>query len=453
MIQWHPRAHEDWANEQLYFWRFSFLPTYEPGVVKQHLRDVLEASGVRSYTAYDLLGLHDVMLRAWLPSGVRPWAFNDALSQGLSAANLHVSDSFSVSKIQRHWLWDDGHGEVLPPSEQRLNQGPPSDDVLRAIDEGVITPDVAALQADGLLRTIDAEPGVKFFMHVNALQNAPDVTRTTLYRRINDILGRAPIGEPSLYLGHGFGAADMLIMGRIPFERFYDLGDQLSFKIGALADLLAVRTYTYPTGAPGFLLYSERMPFASDDGGSSVVSSASDILTMGEGLRVEVKGAAFTNLDRLLSGDGHLDPTDGASVVRAVVGLLNARGGDVLIGALEAARFSLPATRAKFPNAYQHAGYIVVGVDVDIQGAHDEDWYERKLHDSILNSISPAPHNLVRVEFDDVGGQRCAVVRVIEPQKGWYYTKDGSFFVREGNLTQGLKGLDADSYKAASGRG
>ena len=451
-VQWHPTLHEEWGHEQLYFMRLGFSPIYDRAAVKAGLFDIFAEHEVRSYVAYEVFGVYDVMLRLWLPSTTTQEAFGRSVETSLKTANLTMSDAFVARRQERNWLWEK-EGRIVAPDEERVLAGAPTPAELNALqsDPGVFQEFVKA----ELIRPLPVNSGVKFFMVLPAPQNATNLAIRELHKAVGKALDQAQLTEASLYIGQGFGGGAVLIIGRVPFERYYDIGDKLIGEIlSQMTGLLGVRPYTFPASSPGFLCYAERPPGTDMKQSLRVpTGSVEPLLEAGETHWMEAKGSACVPLKPLLMNDARVEQpnTDATkSFRRAVAGLLNASGGTVVLGALEKGRYPDEAISTHFGSPPQRGTYLCLGLDQEI--ADDRDAFELRIKQTLDGQITPPPAERVKVEFVEVEDRTLVLLRVQRPRSDWFYVDGQEFYARDGNRTNQLTLNEADRYKADNPR-
>jgi len=453
-FQWNHRIHEDWGKERLYFWRLGFAPTYDREKIVAGLDRVMAAHGVRSYGCYQLAGAYDLLLRIWLPSSVRQEAFEETLGKELVSADFRTCDEFVVSHILLHWIW----GEVEQPRvpENGILEHRLPDDIIDRINSDDLTPkEFETFAGQNIIARFDPQPGIKFFIVIPA----PDVSfrksaRSELGKRLRDILLAADkVKERSLYGGTGFG--QFMIAGRVDHADFFEMHEQVTEKINAMGEgrIFGVRTYTHVTSKQGFLAFREALPCSEErpEGERPIEALLED----GESETLEFKGSAFLDLKRWLM-TGQTDRSDKVTdegVLRAIVGLLNSKGGKVIVGVLEASKFSEPTAQSKLSQFPTHQDYICCGVDLDFE-KRDWDWFQNRLHELVNTRIVPSPTVSVTVQRQPYGDRTLCVISVRPSPRQWFYLKgDSSFYIRRGASTVPITGPDADSYKDEHPRG
>jgi hypothetical protein len=305
-----------------------------------------------------------------------------------------------------------------------------------------------------LLAPCGAHEGIKFITVVTAsAQLTTLAAREDLREALLGILVAA--GEEvagSLYEGSGFG--QFLILGGVDHDGFAHITEKviepiISAGVGALH---GARPYTYVcTGVENPLEFQDVMPVQIDT--ERRVPSVRELLEAGEGPKLEVKGSAYLNVNRWLGGDGEREESDDvflSGVVRAVVGMLNGEGGEVVIGAVEAHRYA----EADLSPYAMVGGFACIGVNPEYgDGKPDWDRYALALADKLNAAIEPPPSGLISIVRDSVEERELATLRVAETNAAWFYLKrDPRFYVRTDNATKVLSGPAADVYRAGNPR-
>jgi hypothetical protein len=451
---WHHELHERWGKERLYFWRLAFFPTYDRQRIATAIEAVMKENDVRSFALYETLGLYDLVLRIWLPVSKNFQDFERDLDSRLRPEQLEVMDVFTVGAVVRHWPWLEHpqDSEMIRP-DKAIEGGPPTDDELRRGNEAARGRDDTTakdyVHNRKLLAPCGVHDGIKFIIVVTATAQLTTLrARTKLREALQKILidaGDRVTG--SLYEGSGFG--QFLILGGVPIDGFDRIARDLIDPIIA-ADLGAhygARPYTYVcAGVRNPLEFRDELPVEATESRQS--PSARELLERDEGQTLEVKASAFVNIHRWLQGAREADDALFKSgVIRAVVGMLNAEGGEVVIGALEKDRFP-DLDLDEFPVV---GAYSCIGVDIEF-GIVAPNWDKYALHlgNKMNAAVEPPPTGLVTIERDEVDGKSLAILKVRATSGTWYYVKDDpKLYVREGNATKVAFGPEADAYREA----
>jgi hypothetical protein len=456
---WHHQIHQHWAGEELYFLRLAFFPRYKRERVSEIVLEVMEEEGVLSLTLYEALGLFDLFMRVWVPSHAIEQLKRHLYSR-LEGESLQLLESFAVGRILRHHVWEQDGRDDANPSDSLLRK-PWEDAEIAMVNEGNLEPArEAKFQEDRVLAQLQPCQGVKFFTVITpATFPMPHMAHETLEEKLLEALDASTVEEPSLYAGSGFG--EYVVMGRAMPSDFFAI-TELSTEINELgvAERISARPYTHVCAQPEPLFYADRLPLRDVERAFDLAA----LLHRHESATFEVKGSLRRDLKRWLSTDEVKPvPSDeivNKGVLKAIVGMLNADGGQIVVGALERSK--------KFGNrkAEEHpklAGLPRVGeyICVGVEGEFDErgwDGFRLDLHQMIANRIQPSPAGLISVSEEFVDGRPMCVIGVQPTRANWFYLNPGdsgqvSFYVRDGNRTVPYTGIDADAYKAERPRG
>jgi hypothetical protein len=448
-----------WGKERLYFYRLSFAPIYIPHEIQEKLLVIFEGHRVGSYVVYELYGSWDLLIRVWLPSDVSSEEFEQTLKDSLRSVHLNQLTDFAVKDIARHWVW--GAGEYPGPDEATLATERPTDSEVAAVNSGNPEPDLLKRLGDlHIITEAVHTAGLKFAMIVTSPTTELNVAQRDRFQKqladIVDEAGERHINDLSLYVGHGQNFGVALIMGRAELRHLDAIGSALAHRIssGLSPDAIGARTITMIISGSELRNSNETLPLADEilDDADITIEEA---LESYEHHRAEVKGSAFLDYKRHLVGDGDLVESSAVtdSLVKAVLGMLNADGGTIVLGALEL---------VKLPSATDLAGCLVgeqrwcVGIEAE-WGTEGWDGYARRLDRLLRSRISPDPGLwIASIEPEAVDGRTVAGVFIRKPDRCWYYPSEesnkGRFYVRRGASTDELSGPDADAYKESNRR-
>lgn len=455
---WHHQLHEHWADEDLTFWRLAFFPRYESTAVLDIVHGVFERQGIISYAIYETLGLFDMFIRAWLPSHTAE-KVKEELNNELLRESLQLIESFGVTRILRHHVWRPDGKDRQP--DKGLLGSPMSDETIQRLNEGQFEtvalgdePEQDRLLREGILAPLKPSEGVKFFTTItSAVFSVTHGAREELMRGLIRALESSGVQEPSLYQGSGFG--EYVLMGRASFSDFFAI-TRLSTAINDLGiyNTVTARPYTHVCAHPHPLFHADRMPIDAD--GDKIDLAA--LLTREESQTFEVKGSLSHDLDRWLS-TSERDPVRSDTVidegvVKAVVGMLNADGGHVVLGALERGAHYGRHTADEHPKLAalpRRGDYICLGVNAEYDD-RGPDSFRRRLQDLLSSRIQPAPAGSISVSREAIEGRDLYIIGVQPTMSNWFYRVTGpkdpvKFYVREGNRTLALAGISADDYK------
>lgn len=459
MFLWHPLVHRKWGNERLYFWRMGFFPTYDRTEIENGLLRTLEAHDIQSYTCYELIGVHDLLLRAWVPDSESQSDVEESLITNLSGANLRLCDGFVESRTARHWVWGDGR-PVEDPEEDSFAELMTNSAIRKIQEEPQRHPELRDqfLRAK-LIGNADHAKGLKFFLVVTSSAEANSLfVIKRLEKRLLETLDNAPdgISERSLYAGQGFGR--FLIMGRVEFDKFHLIGE---YFVNELNEQLHVefvaRPYTHLSAFDAPLMRQDRLLPREEDEADQLSTEIpiEDLLRSEESDMLEVKGSAFLDLKRLIVGDHEANWKNEKvvhSVLKTVTAFLNSSGGRLIIGALESEAFNETDVAAQLGDVSILGSYFCVGVEVDyLDGGWDA--FERRLREVIQARIAPNPDPHITITRRVVRDRVLCQVLVRPSRREWFYLDGEELFVRHGNKTDPLVGPDADRHKESHPRG
>lgn len=218
-------------------------------------------------------------------------------------------------------------------------------------------------------------------------------------------------------------------------------------------EVRAELTRVIQDGNPGFRSYWLEKYEESLREGSKYVRKKQYVrqyLDADEDERLEFKGSVRLDMKRFLLGDGKLAPSDDLvlEVLQAIVGFLNNKGGDVLIGVLERSHFEV-ADEERMVDFVPHQDKLVCGIDLEY-GKHGWDEYQRRILNLIESHIGAgvldaglvSPPAKLSFQKKDL----CLIS--VEPSEAKQYL-DNHFYVRRGNKTVLLEGADIDKYRAS----
>lgn len=423
----------------------------------------MDEHGVRSYAIYETLGLFDLFIRAWLPSQTLE-RFEQNITDALEGEFLQLLEPFSVTRILRHHVWDGDDAVLREPAKEVLTSPWDDDKIERANAGDLSDEEWERYEGEHILARLVPKPGIKFFTVITSpLFSVTGEGRLRLEHGLLEILSKHKISEPSLYEGSGFG--QFILMGRVPTQDFFEI-PSLAYAINqeGISTAITARPYTHVCARQDLLHYSDALPAreARDEIDPLL------LLKHGESHVIEVKASAKLDWKRWLSTD-EPSPHDSEEVlndgvIRAIVGMLNADGGHIVIGALEADRQFGAYKATDHPKlalfTERYGEYICVGINDEASYRKREwDGYRLQLQEVIAERIEPAPAgaiSLTRWTLDD--GRELCVVGVQPNRSTWFYRVSGpgdvaTFFVREDGRTVAYAGGTADAYKRSRPRG
>ena len=425
---WHPRVHEEWAKEQLYFWRLHFSSAYEPRSIAGILIRLFKAQNVLSYAVYEAAGMWDFFVRVWLPTSVNVDQFEQAIVSKLERLNLNTVDKFRVTKTLLHWAWTDKQDLFQTPNANALAR-PLSDADIEKINHSKISDmDVEKLRRDWLIAPCAPTIGIKFISMLTEPQTlmpsreAPDAIAVQL----REILKRASgIQDQSLYQGEG--SAQFLVAGRVAYEDFDLIYNDLVKKVyeSHLDKFLQNRMYTHIVvrSAMDAGFFDDRLA-TSEEVEDPASHPIEYFLAKQEGEELEFKGSAFLNVKRWVhDGTTSFDNKIALEgVLRAITGMLNTRGGVVIIGVLEKDKFKDKTSKDKLGIFPEYGENILFGLELDYRGKN-WDAYQLRLLNLINAHIDPFAKPWVGLKQAEFEGREFALFHVREPSEDWFYLK------------------------------
>jgi hypothetical protein len=486
---WHNAIHEEWADEKLIFLFLASEPTYNRETAIQRVKDFLERHQICSYQIYELTAPYDLLVRAWVPKGMQRHELKEGIRN--EDSRLRVQIAAEVMEIIHHWPWASTRrakiGKMRKPTKAVLERELPIQE-LEAINAMQCgngkgrTGDPPVLRKKykdaRILSRPDYRPGIRFLVLVKMLD--PEQWES-LGDRIRTLLDKAKavIRDPSLYRLDD--AHQFLIFGQVNQGEgsFHAISSRLVSHINDYAAPGGARTYSVFFPIPGFLAFRDELRLPEPDAPTPEVD-VEDLLQRPESDRLEIKGSAFTELSAWVRGQADAPVTsekpvndDGNRTVntllRAIASLLNARGGHVVLGALETSKFGSFDRFQEMPSTGTKGLYRCCGIECDYgDGGFDE--FERRLRDLIEKRFDPAPSGrMINLRFAEFQGRDLCVVDVATPDS-WFWVNVGGkgggkkrgkrksanlepkFFVREGGGSKELRGREIDVYKQENPR-
>jgi len=455
---WHHRIHQRWAGEDLFFWRLAFFPRYDRKEILETIRSVMTDNGVLSFAIYEALGLFDLFIRAWLPSQASE-KVERALGNALDPESIQLLEAFSVTRVLRNHAWEAEGSDKIDPDRSVLDR-PLPDHVIERLNSGQIPSDERAqLREDCVLASLYPGEGIQFFTIVASATLSTNseiegALRNELLKRVRE----SGIREPAVYEGTGFG--QYIVTGRAdPSDVFAITRLFTSINSLVLEGKVMARPYTHVCAHSEPLFFADRLPLMQ----AARPHDLEALLRSGESQVLAIRGSLGTDLARWLS-EGEMVSSEKIiddGVIKIVVGMLNADGGQVVIGAIDR-NATVPGGRAddhpRLKGLPLRGEYICLGVN-DEYG--DEDWeaFRVKLNDLLAAKIQPPPAGAISISRETVDGTRDIwVIRVQPARATWFYrvlseTGPVNFFVRRGAGTISYAGIEADAYKRQRQRG
>jgi hypothetical protein len=419
VVRWHPLVHERIADERLMIWRCTFS-RYSRDEILTQLAAAMREAGIYTWSADEVFGGVDLVLRAWVPARKRA---RDIIHEALKQTPVRSWDVFAVERSVVDSLWP------LEPSARDL-----SDLAQLEATEIVQDPDhgeLPFLAAKGLVSRPITSGDIRFLVFIEA--DSTFAASRSLPERcgqaVEESARRHRITCARLF--EGLGIATFVIEGTAPTSEFESVN---AFRTDIMEALQwwPARLSTYICGSSQPLIEEEKFPKLATD---EARPSAEELLALGESATVEVKAGPSAE-----QGRGAW-----AQIVRTVAGMLNSSGGTLLLGAIE--------DDARYRRRSQHdlpkfESWRICGLDPDV--ARNRDEYEHRLLSSIAGGIEPNPLTNISVEVDQIADREVCLIRVSPDAGARYWVRDGKsarFFARQGARNVELVGVALDDYR------
>ena len=486
-FQWHPAVHERWGNERLHFWFLQYESIYDRKTYVRKLEDLFFELGICSYSIYELTGGFDLLARVWIPNTLRTEIFEERL---YGVGQVHQAHRFKVRDTFRHWPWrirENGRYDIRRPEPLALDADPLSRDIttLNAANRDAIISErprevepaanckVSKKELSSLLRQYESTSllvrptyrnrGIKFVVLVTSQSGKPEelsIITSKISETLDAACRRGTLNEASLHFGEGFEKVRYLILARVPYAKYHEVIDQLLTPINRLVGVVRTRTFTYTISTPGFVAHREQLPVPEREF-PEIPTDAREMLSWEESEEFEVKGSGLTNLARWINEGGPFTESDQSvtRLARAVASLLNTKGGLVLLGALEEAKFPDESGKRKRLGDYAEirvGNYLCIGVDREMKRKGGWDAYVRHLRAKVLKQIGPGADFWVgefekRKVVTPDGNSRTLVVIPVLKSEEWFWLDGDVFIVRRGPESTRLKGKEANDYQRVMG--
>jgi Putative DNA-binding domain len=469
---WNPELHRVIANEQLVFMLLGFDPLYRRNMAVSHIKAAMASLGVRSYAIWELIGDHDVVIQAWLPRGITTSRVQDQLAD----VSTLTFDSLSMSVEQTiyHWMWDKPID--LDAHEAHIT----SDDYVNLNDRALRVPArrISQYQKYGYVHKAPTASDMKFFLRVT---NPHRAISSDGKRQLVDLARKVvldPIVRGGVVYQVSGDAGCYLITGRIQPKRYEDIASMMRDTLGStgLLDSVKSRTTTHISAFAMPLDRREQLLPTREEDAISVPDepSVTSWLHRVESDDLEFKASAFTDIRSKVSprqtaaGHLHAQETERAnarsaaeqvsSVAKAVIGMLNADGGTIVIGVAETDKFDADSFSSVYRSVRRVGSRAVIGVDDEL-GKDGWDGYQRRLATRLRNLVTGEIGGRVRyfpVPFDS---KTLCVIRV-QRSSSWHWLKvkdsngqqEFRFFGREGGETRYLHAPQAEEFKESHPR-
>jgi hypothetical protein len=458
---WHPKIHSRIGNEQLVFVLAGFDPVYKRVRVVEEIKRALTDLGIRSYALWELLGDHDLMIQAWLPAGVTTSEFQSKLAEHVSVEA--ETTPMVVESFIDHWMWRDvdlDEVEASVPSEDYSN-----------LNEGYVPRTrLNNYRHAGYIHATPNSRRLKFFVRIT---NPHRSTTRNIEAQIRENIKKGFTNPDSSrtgpFVSNGVvmkvhGGASYLITGRLSNSHFTAIGEQFqtAFAESGVLESLGCRTITHLSALYAPVERMEQLlPLPMED--ATQRPSDDDLklwLKESESDDLEFKSSAFTDIDYKVGRKERARNQNEQvhEVAKAVVGLLNAAGGIVVIGVAELDKYPAGELLRAYPGSTQVRDRMIIGVDSEFS-KDGWDAYQRRLANALRKTIDGEIDGWVKYHELRIGDKTVCVIRVRRPPT-WYYVdskdKNGvvtnEFFGRMGGETRPLRGQKMDKFKEANPR-
>ena len=451
---WHPEIHSGIGNEKLLFILASFDPVYKRGRVVGEIKRALTDLKIRSYTLWELIGDHDILIQAWVPAALRIDRFQSKL---YDYATVEVETMpMAVDTIVHHWMWktidiDKAEAEISSEDYGNLNEGFVPAAKLRKYLEA------------GYIHAILDSRRLKFFIRIT---NPHKPTSRSIDSQIRDNIKKL-FDKP--IFSHGVvmrvaGGASYLITGRLVTSSFPALGEDFHpiFADSGVLESLRCRTITHLSVLYEPVAQAEQlMSLATPAVAHKVTDQDLKLwLTESESDYLEFKASAFTDVDHKVGrkNNARSRADQVHEIARAVVGMLNAAGGTVVIGVAELDKYPNDQLMHPYPAAVRVKDHVVIGVDSEFpRGGWDA--YQRSLANALRKAVDGEIGGWMTYQNLQYEGRSVCVIRVRRPPTFYYVNstdRHGSvttdFFGRMGGETRLLRGRQMDEFKEAHPR-
>lgn len=454
---WHHDIHTRIGNEQLIFVLAGFDPVYKRQRVLEETKRVLSDLNIGSYSLWELIGEHDLMIQAWLPKGVRPDEFVSRLGDSATVGVGIDTLTMAVDSLVSHWMWNDVNlehveSEINPGDYSHLNEAwVPATRIARYRDAGFIHPVLRAKAPELFIRITNPHRTTNSAIESQILETARELVA-------GDTITNGVIMKVS-------GGASYLLTGRLPLKNFEAIAEviQAKFAKSGLLEMLRCRTVTNMSALYAPLETVEQLlPIATGD--ATQKPSNRDLeqwLKESESDDLEFKSSSFTDIDYAIGRrDKSRTRTDQVrEIAKAVVGMLNASGGTAIIGVAELDKYSIEDLLRVCPDGQAVGHRFVIGVDSEFPSSGGWDAYQRNLASSLRRIIEGEIDGWVKYHEVQFRSRTLCVIRIRRPS-AWYYVKETNksgvssteFYGRTGGETRPLRGQRMDQFKEANPR-
>lgn len=436
-----------------------FDPYYNRQRTKGDVKRALRQLELQSYTIWELIGEHDFMLEAWLPTNVDVPTLQKNIRDQLPHINSDML-TMTVDQVIQHWMWDPeidlGQAEAVSDSRHYSQLNGPGRTISRSV--------LAKYEQSNLIRKASRTNTIKFFLRItNPPKPTNEETHEQVVQRARAALGHSAIKSPVLMRVRGDGGS-YLLTGRVKPADLEQITLALGESLGqdGFLEQLRCRTTTH--------LSALRCPIDRREQLLPEIADAPDVgptadtlrswLLQAEGDILEFKASAFTDVDDALglrpAGQRRSKDVQCVEVAKAVCGMLNASGGHVVVGVAELDRYVLDALERVFGEPVVVGARALIGVEYEYPDKTGWDAYQRQVAGKLRKTLSSGVDAWLKYHPVEVEGRTVCVIEVRRPTR-WYYlreTKGGPeiFYGRTGGSTMPLSGRNVDDFQDAHPR-
>ena len=440
-------------GEVLCYYFLQFAPPYDFEKVRAAIGELFAVEKIETYSSYEIFGAVDVIVRSWLPS-TRVTTFEHRLADYLRLKNctVIVSSPFFVTSNPYHYLWPDGLMALL-----KSDNNPPGN----VLDE-ITVADIHAAEGHpvllkyGLLREVkdSNHSSIRLFIGIPpSSRGAAPALMNALTADLTQAIKESDLRQVQLYNGVGPEIA-LLIDATLPVGQYFQIG-KFNVTINELGlHRFGLKTTTYLTTSPDVLSKTGMVIESSNLFDEfHLEKTALEYLEAGESESLEHKGSIELDIKRYLVTD---QLTSNAKlqeqILATIVAFLNSKGGELVIGAIEQAKFEdqLEKAQLKFPPVGE---MLLVGIELEYELARDKNWdgYTRRLTDWVARRIGASYTQFIRfrkLPVQIAGNERnLCVIQVWPLSRGEVaYLNDEECYIRAGASTRSLKGRELELF-------
>jgi len=454
---WHPKIHSSIRNERLIYALAAFEPVYRRDRAVGEIERAFTDLGIHSYSLWELIGDHDIMIQAWVPATISVEAFQAKIIE-FTTVEAEIMPMV-VDTFIDHWMWKDLDID-LPKAEAEI-----SSEDYRDLNRGVVPAGrLKKYREAGYIQAAPNSKRLKFFVRItNPNRPIKPIAESQIWDNVRELFGREYFSNGVALKVSGF--ATYLITGRLLSSQFPAIGTEFqpTFANSGVLEALRSRTITHLSALHGPVARVEQLlPLATPD----IIKEPSDRdleswLMEGESDYLEFKASSYTDIDHKVGrrkGNTRGRAEQLHEIAKAVCGMLNADGGIIIIGVAELAQYSKEELIRAYPGAAMVKDLMVIGVDAEFpRGGWDP--YQRALARDLRKAIDGEFDGWVRYQHLQYDGKSACIIRVRRPPT-FYYVRDKDkhgaetveFFGRTGGETRRLLGRQMDDFKEAHPR-